>query len=602
MAFDRDDIEQVRKATNIVDLVEAVTTVKRRGRSYKAICPFHQEKTPSMSLDPARGLFHCFGCGMGGDIFKFVMETQALDFSEAVELLAGRAGVTLRVDPSAAKRRGERRRLSEANEAAIVFFQERLKKGADAGPARSYLRSRGYDGSTVDEFELGYSPTGGSRNTMVRALKEQGFTERQLIEAGVARKGNRGGVIDWFHGRVMFPIRDVKGEAVGFGARILEGDGPKYLNTPETRLYKKAELLYGLDRAKANITRTGFSVVVEGYTDVIALHHAGFPVAVASCGTALGEDHFDLLRRFSEKIVLAFDADQAGAGAAIRGDELHLPAELGLDLRVAVMPEGRDPADLVSEGKLSTLTDAIERSEPLLQFRLEREVAQFRLDEPEGRSRAVTSAATMVARLSDPVMRREYARFLSRLTGVDTESIVAAVDAAGRSSSKQRRGAGPVLRQASDQPPAPASPAVWPPPRNGQERAELELVRLMAMNHLADRAVDPDWLTREDYRSLVEVLVRLGAEHPGDPVDVAELDAVDPAMASFVRKLTLGDEPEADADELVARLRVRMLDRRIGAKRDELSRIDPESDRQTHSQVFEELLALERKKRSSGDS
>ncbi len=250
-----------------------------------------------MSLDPARGLFHCFGCGMGGDIFKFVMETQALDFSEAVELLAGRAGVTLRVDPAASKRRGERRRLSEANEAAIAFFQERLKKGSDAGPARSYLRSRGYDGTTVDEFELGYSPAGGSRNTMVLALKEQGFTEKQLIEAGVARKGNRGGVIDWFHDRVMFPIRDVKGEAVGFGARILEGDGPKYLNTPETRLYKKAELLYGLDRAKANITRTGFSVVVEGYTDVIALHHAGFPVAVASCGTALGEDHFDLLRR-----------------------------------------------------------------------------------------------------------------------------------------------------------------------------------------------------------------------------------------------------------------------------------------------------------------
>lgn len=580
---------------NIVDLVEAVTTVRKRGRSYKAICPFHQEKTPSMSLDPARGLFHCFGCGQGGDIFKFVMETQALDFSEAVELLAGRAGVTLRVDPAAAKRRGERRRLTDANDAAVVFYCDRLKHGSDAGSARSYLRGRGYDSATVDQFELGYSPAESSRNELVRALKDQGFTEKHLIDAGLARRGNRGGAIDWFYGRVMFPIRDVKGDAVGFGARILDGDGPKYLNTPETRLYKKAELLYGLDRAKANITRLGYSVVVEGYTDVIALHRAGLPVAVASCGTALGEDHFDLLRRFSEKIVLAFDADQAGAGAAIRGDELHLPAELGLDLRVAIMPEGQDPADLVQDGKLETLTRAVEESQPLLQFRLEREVAKYPLGEPEGRSRSVKATAAMVARLSDPIMRREYARFLSRHTGVEADVITAAIDAAGRGEKARSP------RSGAASPPAAEPPRVFPQPRNGQERSELDLIRLMASNHVPGEAVSPSVFTRLDYRQLAETLRSFMGKADG-AVDLTLMETTEPDMAALVRGLLLADAPEAEPDELIARLGTREIERQITAKRDQLAAIDAEADPDTHSLVFQELLALEREKRSSGAS
>ncbi len=580
MAFDRDDIEKVKQSTNIVELVEAVTTVRKRGRSFKAICPFHQEKTPSMSLDPARGLYHCFGCNAGGDVVQFVMETQALDFSEAVEALAKRAGVTLRIDPEAAKRRGQRQRLIDAVEAAVAFYVARLKQGADAGTARSYLRGRGYGVDVVDQFEIGYAPQERGRMALVHHLKDKGFSERQLVDAGLARRGSRGGLIDWFGGRVMFPIRDLKGDAVGFGARLLEGEGPKYLNTPETRLYRKAELLYGLDRAKAEITRRGFSIVVEGYTDVIALHRAGMPVAVASCGTALGEDHFDLLRRFSERIVLAFDADQAGAGAAIRGDELHLPAELGLDLRVAKMPAGRDPADLVQDGDTEQLLAAIDASAPLLQFRLERLVERHRLDEPEGRARAVREAAALVGRLSDRVARSEYARFITRLTGADASAVAESVEQAARG----RRTA------PQTEPTTHAAAPTFPPPRTGAEKVERETLRLAMAGRLAGRTVPADWFGRADYRSVYELIVEPAAVGPVDHGSIS-----DEHVAAFLRTIILDTSPEADADELLARLELLALDRSISDLRSRLEHTDPAE--QTHSQLLSELIALERTKR-----
>ena len=589
MAYDRDDIEKIRQSINIMDLVEAVTTVKKRGTSIKAVCPFHQEKTPSMSLSPARGFYHCFGCGVGGDIFKFVMEIQALDFNEAVELLAAQAGVVLRVDPGTSKHRDQRNRHVEAMEAAVAFYADRLKAGPDAGVARAYLRGRGYGVDVVDEFQLGYSPS--DRSALVKKLTGDGFSKRDLADVGLVNKG--GG--DWFRGRVMFPIRDLRGDAVGFGARVLGGDGPKYLNTPETRLYQKSTLLYGLDKAKANITRQGYSIVVEGYTDVIALHRAGMPLAVASCGTALGEDHFKLLRRFSEKIVLAFDADQAGVGAAIRGDELHLPAELGLDLRVARMPAGRDPADMVQDGDTSLLTSAIEDSKALLLFRIEREVEKFPLGEPEGRARATNHMAAMVARLSDPVMRSEYARYIAKMTGTDTDTATAAVETARRNPPKKRMNA-PTPEA------APSEVAAIPGPRNGQEHAELDLLRLLGGSCLGDRPVDRDLFIRKDYRAIFDELAPLAAVTAvGEEIDLSALGDTHPDIVAFMRAVLLQDAPPADPDELIGRLNYWRLDRKISAKRDELELLDPIADEQGHSQVFVELLVLEARKRELGN-
>lgn len=585
MAYDRDDIEKIRQSTSIVDLVQAVTSVKKTGRSHKAICPFHQEKTPSMSLDPARGFYHCFGCGAGGDIFKFVQETQGLDFSEAVEVLARQAGVTLRIDPKAAQRRGERQRLVDATDAAVDFYTERLKKGTDAGGARSYLRGRGYDAEVVDQFELGFSPAD-SRTDLVRHLTKEGFKDRDLIAAGLARKSQRGSVIDWFHGRVMFPIRDVKGDAVGFGARLLDGEGPKYLNTPETKLYSKAKLLYGLDKARKDITLNRLAIVVEGYTDVIALHRAGMPLAVASCGTALGEDHFDLLRRFTDVIVLAFDADQAGAGAAIRGDELHLPAELGLDLRVARMPEGRDPADMVQDGDDSALRKAIDESIPLLMFRLEREVRSHRLGEPEGRARAVKACAAIVGRLSDKVARAEYARYIVRLTGADAVAVTEAVEQAA----KGGRSTSALSTSLPTDTPRPTRH--FPPPRTGGERLERELLRLMVANHLGDVAFEPDWIGRADYREVFEILSAQRAT--ADRVDINAVSDED--VQSFLRTVMLDEPPEGNPEEIVQAVHRQAIDRQIASLQVQLDSVSE----QEYSQLQYKLIALEKQKREIG--
>lgn len=386
----------------------------------------------------------------------------------------------------------------------------------------------------------------------------------------------------------MFPIFDLRGDPVGFGARILEGEGPKYLNSPETRIYQKARLLYGLNWAKPDITRAGYSLVVEGYTDVIGLHMAGLSQAVATCGTALGEEHFDLLRRFAERVVLAFDADQAGAGAAIRGDELEIPVKLNLDLRVAVMPDGKDPADLVQSGEVEVMRTAVEKSLPLLQFRLERELDRFDLSEPEQRARAVRAAARLIARQGDDLVRREYGRFVARRVGTEFEVVMAEI----RSGSASRRS-------------EPRAPAPEVPKRSGVERAERELLRALLTNdpRLHDTEVDSglfsDGTVRDGYLLLAPTIAGLP---PGEPPDLAVLigegDAGAPAL---LRALALETLPVSDPVALVDRLRAWRIERNIAELRHTLDLTNPSEEPETYSALFEELIALERKKRDLGD-
>lgn len=579
--YRREDIDRVRAATNLIDLVGAVTTVKRTGRTYKAICPFHQEKTPSLSLDPARGLYHCFGCGAGGDVFTFVQETQGLDFNEAVELLASRAGIHLQTDPGAAKRRGERERLVEAVRRAVEVYRDRLKRGADAGPARAYLRSRGYGADVVDEFKIGYAPDVDSRDVLVRELRAGGIGDQVMIAAGLARRGRGGRLYDYFRGRVLFPIFDLRGDPVGFGGRLLGEGQPKYLNTPDTRLYQKSRLLYGLDRAKREITRRGYAVVVEGYTDVIAMHRAGYPVAVATCGTALGEEHFDLLRRFADRVVLAFDADAAGASAAQRADELENPVRLDLDLRVAEMPHGLDPADLVQEGRADELVGAIESARPLLQFRIERQLAAFDLSEPESRARALRAVAPLVAKVADEVAKAEYVRFVSMRVGIDEDLVWRTVGGRPR----RRR---PVRTESS----ATTS--------SGTLRAEREMLRIVVANPeaLADLEIGADLFadpqTKEAWRRLQQA--REVAE-PGTPL---QLPVGDDEVSGLLRELAFSTRPLPDPAELVTRLRRYRLDDRIAELRERLASLDPAGD--DYATTFQELIRLEQAKRNDGDS
>ncbi|NNF63542.1 MAG: DNA primase [Acidimicrobiia bacterium] len=577
MAYPREEIDRVRDSTDLAELAAEVTKVKRSGRSVMAVCPFHQEKTPSLSIDPSRGLWHCFGCGKQGDVFNWIQETHTTDFVGALELLARRAGVTLTEDPKAAQQRSQREELVAATALAVEFYKERLKTGADAGPARAYLRGRDYDGAVVDRFEMGYSPA--AWDELSRHLREKGVKDSIMQTAGLASRSSRGTMVDRFRNRIMFPIFDLRGDPVGFGARLLEGDGPKYLNSPETPIYKKSRLLYGLNWSKSEMVRSHRAVVVEGYTDVIALHLAGSPVAVATCGTALGTEHLDLLRRFTETVILAFDADEAGAGAALRGFEMSVPGDL--DLRVAFLPEGKDPAELVTAGAMDSLTKALDDAYPLIQFRIERELERFDLSEPEGRGRAVKAAAAVVSQHPDVVVRHEYAVFVSRRTGVDLDVVLRSLD--GRAS-------GGNQEQSRPAPPARLS---------GAAKAEQELLRLLLANdaELRDMEVSADLFSVAEHRTGYEVLApAIAALAPGEPPNLGSLlREVQEPVGPMLRALAMADRPLPDAKDLVIKLKEGALERRIEDIRHALDDVEPGTE--TYSARFTELIALEQQRR-----
>lgn len=575
MAADRDDLERIRQAVNLVELFEGVTTVRKVRGTFKALCPFHTEKTPSVSIDPARGLYHCFGCGVGGDVFTFVQETQGLDFGETVEILADRVGIVVRRDPGAARRRERRGRLVEAVEAAGRFYHSRLKGGADAGHARAYVRSRDYDVDVIDQFLIGYAPD--EFDALISHLRGQGFTEREIHDSGLGRRAQTGRLFDQMRGRLMFPIHNVRGEMVGFGGRLLQGEGPKYLNTAETPLYKKSELLYGLDRARSAISRVDTAVVVEGYTDVIAFHLAEMPLAVATCGTALGEDHFDLLRRFASRIVLAFDADAAGAGAAIRGDELRITSELELDLRVAEMPEGKDPADLVQEGGTERLKQAVERSRPITEFRINQVLGRHDLRELAARTRAMREAAALIARHPDRDDRHQHA-----------------IDVAGRThfeSDRVLREIQNILGRNDQAPPDEGSVPVGRGTRHRLDRSERELLRhLLAGNAPRERITQNLFQDEHAYRLAAWLLDAGRHLEPGVPIPLDGME--DHGMAATARRLAVMEEPPDPVEDVLAHLETRYRDRRKDELGRRLESMDPGADPEGYSQRVAELIAL----------
>jgi DNA primase len=393
----------------------------------------------------------------------------------------------------------------------------------------------------------------------------------------------------------MFPIFDLRGDAVGFGARILEGEGAKYLNSSESPIYHKSRLLYGLNWAKSDIVRADTAVVVEGYTDVIAMHHAGMPIAVATCGTALGKDHLDLLRRFSERVVFAFDADEAGAGAALRGFEHSVPGDL--DLRVAVLPEGKDPADIVADGDISVLEDAVEASTTVLQFKIEAEIGKYDLSRPEMGARAVQDAASVIAAHPDPVTRREYAVSVARRMGVDVGYVEQAIRAA-RSSARRSESVEQDPFEPSD---VEGDDHVDPPYRSTMYRTELELIRVLLVNDvsLAGIEVDPELFASDETRSmLARVSVIAEGATPGDTLELgAALGDDDSPEARTMRELVLVDRPLPSAEDLVNRLEVGRIDGQIATLTKKLRQVDEQADPQTYSQLWRKLISLQQEKR-----
>lgn len=407
MGIHDEDVAAVRAASDIVQIVSEYTPLRRVGRQWTGLCPFHSEKTPSFSVNANENVFYCFGCQAKGDVIDFVMEKEQVDFPAAVERLAARTNITLRyTDRDEGEGRKRRARLVDVVTRAAAWYHERLVSGPDAGAARRYLRERGFDGEVVRDFQIGWAPD--AWDALTRALR----LDRETAEAtGLARLNSRGRLNDHFRARIMFPIHDDRGDPISFGGRILPGgEGPgnqgKYKNTTETPLYNKSRVLYGLDRAKTSIVTAGTAVICEGYTDVIGFHRSGVPLAVATCGTALTDEHVRLLTRFSaQRLVLAFDADSAGQAAADRF--YRWEREHDLEVAVADLPPGQDPAD-VAAADPARLAAAVEGATPFLRFRLDRAFAAGDLTTNEGRARAAERALEIVAEHPTELVRDQY--------------------------------------------------------------------------------------------------------------------------------------------------------------------------------------------------
>ncbi|SJM48118.1 DNA primase [Actinomycetales bacterium JB111] len=658
----REDIDAVKEKVRIDEVVGAHVTLRPAGvGSMKGLCPFHDERTPSFHVRPQVGMWHCFGCGEGGDVVSFVQRIENLSFAEAIELLADRVGVELRLeDGESARSRpqgepGRRQRLVEANRLAADYFAEQLATPG-AAPARAFLAERGFDQQAARHFGLGFAPDGWDH--LLKHLRGRGITDPELLSAGLVSQGQRG-VYDRFRGRLIWPIRSTTGEPLGFGARkLLDSDqGPKYLNTPETQLYKKSQVLYGIDLSRKEIAKQRQVVVVEGYTDVMAAHLAGITTAVATCGTAFGEDHVRIVRRLlgdvsdaatgvmaggttrGGEVVFTFDGDAAGQKAALRAFEED--QRFAAQTFVAVSPGGMDPCDLRLERGDDAVRDLIKHREPLFEFVIRSSLGQLDLRTAEGRVNGLRSAAPVVAAIRDRALRSEYARELAGWLGMDDQSVRQAVRSAETAarraaSSPDGGGSGPYGSSpgqarggAASTPAAPAAPRGPEDPVARLERQVLE-VALQLPGDAAAAGFDSlaaDTFTVPSYRAVHDAIRAAGGVSAfgtllqertaaGVAVDEASREAA-ARWTTEVRENAIGpvadlvtgmvvaplpeDRPAALKDYArgVVVALVRMgLTRLIGDLKGDLQRTEP--DDPAYSERFAALMELESRRRSLG--
>lgn len=525
-----EDIARVRDSTDVVAVVSEYTQLKRVGRRYQALCPFHAEKSPSFSVNAEDGLYYCFGCGVGGDIITFVQEKEQLDFVGSVERLAHKAGVTLRYTDS---NQGEDRRrktvLHEVLAKAVEWYHRRLLTSDDAGPARSYLRQRGYDGEVVRQYQIGWAPEGW--DLLAKSLR---LSDDDLTDSGLGFLNRFSRQQDAFRGRILFPIFDAQSNAVGFGGRILPGsDGPKYKNSAESAVYAKSRVLYGLNLSKTAIVEADEVIVCEGYTDVIGFAKAGAGRAVATCGTALTEDHLKILRRFARRIVLSFDADTAGQNAAARFYEWEKSHDL--DVAVVALPDGVDPGDM-AENDPDGLVAAVRDARSFLDFRVDRAIRSVDRSTGEGRARAAEQALAMVAEHPDPLVRDQYAMTVASRCQFEPDLI--------RS----------MLRDG----PRPVAPERGTSARGREIRDTPEFEALRLAIHRKSEIVElllPELFTDELCATVYDLILKFESLH-----DVIESGG--PEVSELVQRLSV-EESDADPMDVAGRLWERYLNRQI---------------------------------------
>jgi len=601
-----EDIALVRDRSSIADVIGEIVTLKSAGGgNLKGLCPFHDEKTPSFTVSPARNVYFCHGCGAGGDAIKFLMDADHLSFVESVERLAGKAGIQLRYVESFEKgprqQPGQKQRLLAAHTAAAEFYSDQLRTPG-ARKAREFLAQRGFGREAAEKYGCGFAPEGW--DLLAKHLRQKGFTAEELTVGGLAKPARSGSLIDRFRRRLLWPIRDLTGEVIGFGARKLfsDDDGPKYLNTPESPLYKKSHVLYGIDHAKREMAKRGRAVIVEGYTDVMACHEAGEPTAVATCGTSFGIDHIGVLRRllmdsdsFTGEIIYTFDGDAAGQKAALRAFEED-QRFVGRTF-IAVSPDNMDPCELrLAKGDLA-IRDMIASREPLVDFALRQTLSRFDLDTVEGRIEAMRRTAPLVAKIKDREKRPEYARKLAGDLGMDLEPVLRAVAAAAAPSD-------------SPSPRIPSQPADSPQRLVEREALKLALQHPVLAGPMFD-ALGPETYGHPVFQAVRKAIADAGGTSAAtsgavwiSAVRDACADLGSQALVSELAVDPLHVDGEADPRYVqitLARLQVGAVTTRIRDLKSKVQRVNPVQHRDEYLALAGELFSLEQHARALRD-
>ena len=646
-----EDIATVRERSPVDEVIGEYLQLRNAGGgSVKGLCPFHDEKTPSFNVTPSRGLWYCHGCAEGGDVIKFVQKIDALSFAEAIEKLAGRAGIELRYEQGGyvpGQEHGQRRRLVDAHRVAAEFFAQKLN-GPEAEHARKFLTDRGFEAKDAERFGVGYSPA--SWEDLTRHLRGRGFSDAELLTSGLATQGKRG-PMDRFRNRLMWPIRELSGDVIAFGARKLnpDEDGPKYLNTPETPLFRKSTVLYGADLAKREIAQRRQAVIVEGYTDVMACHLAGVPTAVATCGTSFGEEHIKVLRRLIMdtesslgEVIFTFDGDAAGQRAALRA--FGMEEKFATQTFVTVQPDGLDPCDVRLAHGDGAVRDLIARRVPLFEFAIRGVLASHNLDTTEGQLAALDEAAQIVAKIKNKGLRTRYAVNLDRWLGMMNEEFVMArvrehagesrgrSDARGSSSSGRGTGGAGGRRAVggerganwsgspqdtgfeSAQGDGDGNQAAFSPYNQHDPvvRVEREALKL-AVQRPALCGPEFDALGAEAFSAPVHGAMftliaacggTAGAGSPRDWVARLREQAPNERAQGFVTGLAVeplqiaGDPDTKYADVVLARVGELAAGREIASVKARLQRMNPVTEQAGYNKMFGDLVGLEKRRKA----
>ena len=608
----REDIDSLRTQADIAAIVSDHTQLKRAGSRMKGLCPFHSEKTPSFTVDPTKGVWHCFGCSEGGDVYDFLQRIAGLSFTEAVEQLARRTGFTLHYEdltPGQRRALGERSRLVEINQAALERFRAWLYD-EEGEVARDYLKSRGFGREDAERFQLGYAPN--AWEALTRELKAAGYGTDELVKVGLAARNDRGGIRDRFRGRLIFPVFDASGDPIGFGGRILPGldygnfEPPKYYNSPETPLYRKTQVLYGLSNARTDMAATGEVLICEGYTDVMALHQAGFGNAVATCGTAVGADHFRVLSRYVDRVVLAFDSDAAGVKAAEKAWEQAREVDRaaggvsgsrgGFAVRVLVLPDDADPAEYVQDQGVEALRARVEDATPVVPFLIRSHLSLADVTSETGRATALRDAVGLLGQELDPDLRRAYARSeVADVLGISAEWVHQTARRQGVELDEHQGAAVRPVRTTDRGRVA----------RVGADRATRERMLLrVALQR-------PDWLpdgwfelTTEDFshpraRAVFAAIETAGGA--GVPLEDVLAVATDDQERGLIRGIALEepdppDTPQGTAQQVGALLADR-VERELVAVREEIGQVNPTTDPDRFRELNRRVFTLEQQRR-----